>query len=272
MARLSINEMTTYRWSFEEDVEHYVAAGVPAMAVWRHKLSDFGEEKGIEMLADCGVTVSSLMWAGGFTGSDGRSHQDGVADAREAIRLAAAMRAECLIVYSGSRAGHTQNHAKRLLIAALTSLIPIAAEFGVPLAIEPMPAACASEWTFLTDWEETLAILDQFESAELKLVFDAYHYGHDARIIERLSELAPRVGTVHLADAKRPPAGEQNRCRLGDGTIPLEEIVSLLAKGGYQGCFDVKLMGEEIEASDYRELIAHSKRAFDRLTAAAGLA
>ncbi len=46
MARLSMNEMTTYRWSFEEDVAHYQSAGITAMGVWRQKLSDYGEEKG----------------------------------------------------------------------------------------------------------------------------------------------------------------------------------------------------------------------------------
>src|SRR5262245_62293382 len=48
MARLSMNEMTTFRWSFEEDVAQYAAAGFSALGVWRQKLSDFGEETGIE--------------------------------------------------------------------------------------------------------------------------------------------------------------------------------------------------------------------------------
>jgi sugar phosphate isomerase/epimerase len=266
MPRLSINELTTYRWSFEEDVEYYTAAGIQSMAVWRHKLSDFGEEKGIELLMDSGLAVSSLQWAGGFTGSDGQSHQDSIADACAAIQLAAAMQAACLVVYSGSRAGHTNSHARRLLTGALESLLPIACEFGVPLAIEPMPSRCSSEWTFLTNIDETLRLLDQFDSPQLKLVFDTYHFGHNEAICERLSELAPRMGVVHLADAKEPPGVEQNRCRLGDGTIPLDSVIASIVHAGYDGYFDVKLMGEEIEASDYAELIAHSKDAFENLT------
>jgi len=269
MPRLSINELTTYRWSFEEDVEHYAAAGIHSLAVWRHKLSDFGEEKGIELLVDRGLTVSSLQWAGGFTGSDGQSHQDAIADARAAIELAAAMQAECLIVYSGSRAGHTNNHARRLLTGALERLLPVSREFGVSLAIEPMPPRCASEWTFLTDIDETLRLLDQFDSPQLKLAFDTYHFGRSGAICERLSQLAPRIGIVQLADAKQPPAVEQNRCRLGDGIIPLESMISSLVHAGYDGYFDVKLMGEEIETSDYADLIKHSRDAFEHLASAA---
>ena len=90
MARLSMNEMTTYRWSFEEDVQNYVASGIGAIGVWRQKLSDFGEEKGIELLSESGLAVSSLLWAGGFTGSEGRTYKESLQDAREAMGLAAA--------------------------------------------------------------------------------------------------------------------------------------------------------------------------------------
>ena len=91
MAMLSMNETTTYRWSFEEDVRQYAAAGYQAIGVWRQKLADFGEEKGIELLRESGLAVSSLLWAGGFTCSDGSTHRESVEDARESIRLAAAM-------------------------------------------------------------------------------------------------------------------------------------------------------------------------------------
>ena len=86
MAGLSVNEMTTYRWSFEEDVTRYRDAGIEAIGVWRQKLADFGEERGLELLAHSGLKVSNLLWAGGFTGSDGHSYQEGLADAREAAR------------------------------------------------------------------------------------------------------------------------------------------------------------------------------------------
>lgn len=271
MVRFSINEMTTYRWSFEEDVQHCAAMGVESIAVWRQKLSDFGEEKGVELLGESGMRVSSLLWAGGFTGSDGRSHKEAVADARDAIHLAADLHAECLIVYSGTRSGHTRSHANRLLRNALTKLLPIACEFGIRLAVEPVPATCGDGWSFLSSIDDTETLLDEFDSPQLQLVFDTYHFGRDGRITERLPELASRIAIVQLADGKQSLSGEQNRCRLGDGTIPLASIVSQLLRGGYDGTFDVKLMGEEIETADYAELVAHSKRVFDELTTAANV-
>jgi sugar phosphate isomerase/epimerase len=265
MARLSMNEMTTFRWSFEEDVIQYAAAGFSAMGVWRQKLSDFGEEKGIELLSQRQFSVSNLLWAGGFTGSDGRSYRESIDDALEAIRLAAQMRAACLVIYSGARAGHTHSHARRLLRDAFHELVPVAEDFDVTLAIEPMHVSCAADWTFLTSLDDALALIDAAESPRVKLAFDTYHLGREPDILKRIPVLAPRIAVVHVGDSKQQPDGENNRCRLGEGTIPLAEIVAALESAGYAGFYDVELMGEEIEAADYRELLEHSRQAFQRI-------
>ncbi|MCH2131260.1 MAG: sugar phosphate isomerase/epimerase [Pirellulaceae bacterium] len=266
MERLSINEMTTYRWTFEEDVQQYVAARIPAIGVWRQKLSDFGEEKGVELIRDHGLRVSSLLWAGGFTGSEGRTHQESVEDAQDAIGLASQLGADCLVIYTGSRGGHTSNHARRLTVGALKELGDFADDVNVQLAVEPMHAGCCAEWTYLTGLDDTLALLEAVGSRAVKLVFDTYHLGHCQETLARVQEIAPQIGIVHLGDAKGPPSGEQNRCRLGEGMLPLKQILADLSAGGYQGWLDVELMGEEIESQDYEDLVRHSQAAVAELT------
>ena len=267
MPRLSINELTTYRWSFEEDVLSYAQAGVSSIGVWRQKLADFGEEKGAELLADSGLAVSNLLWAGGFTGSDGRTFQESLEDAEEAVRLARELQAGCLVVYSGTRNGHTHRHARRLVRTALGELVPMAELLQVKLAVAPMHVACADGWTFLTDIKETLDLVTEFDSPAVGLAFDTYHLGQDPRIVELLPELVSRIAIVHLGDAKAPPTREQNRCRLGEGTLPLGPIVQTLCDAGYEGFFDVLLMGEDIETHDYEVLLRHSQGAFHELIA-----
>jgi sugar phosphate isomerase/epimerase len=265
MAQLSMNETTTFRWSFEEDVAQYAAAEIPAIGVWRQKLSDCGVEKAAELLAEQGLRVSHLFWAGGFTGSDGRSFRASVEDATDALRSAKALGTETLVVYSGARAGHTYNHARRLIQEALRELAPLAAELGVTLAVEPMHAGCATEFTFLTTIDDVLDLIGQVGSPMVKMVFDTYHLGLDGDVLDRIAEIAPHVALVQLGDARRPPEGEQNRCRLGEGMIPLREIVAALKSAGYDGFYDVELLGEEIETRDYAELLAHAKGAFEEL-------
>ncbi|MEX2174191.1 MAG: sugar phosphate isomerase/epimerase family protein [Pirellulaceae bacterium] len=262
MARLAISELTTLRWSFEKDVEQFAAAGAGAIGVWRHKLNDFGEEQGAELLADAGLAVSSLQWAGGFTGSDGRSHAESLHDARQALQTAALLQAGCLIVHSGARGVHTLNHARRLFRQALEKLLPLAEEQGLVLAIEPTHGDCGADWTFLHCLDETLALVEKYQSGSLKIALDTYHWGHDGSLLERIPLLAPHLALVQLGDGRRPPRGEPDRCALGDGSFPLRGIVGALTAAGYEGWYEIELMGEEIEAGDYREIIARSVRTF----------
>lgn len=266
MAELSISELTTYRWSFEEDVAHLCEAGYRAIGVWRQKLAEFGEAKGIELLRKSGLTVSNLQWCGGFTGSDGRSHRDGLEDARDAIELAGAMKAGALIVYTGSRGGHTHNHAKRLLRDALKELLPHARKHDVRLALEPMHPEASAECTFLNDTADALALIEEFRDPHLKLAFDTYHMGLLPDWQAKLKLAAEHIAVVHLGDGTAPVEREQVRTRLGEGIVPLQEILATLQSVGYDGFYDVELVGMNTEPSRYPELLAHSRDAFTRLT------
>ena len=263
--KLSMSEVTTYRWSFEEDVQRYIEAGYEAIGAWRQKLTDFGEEEGVDLLAESGLRVTNLLWAGGFTGSDGRSHIDAIDDAAHAIRLAGAMNAGCLVVYPGGRNNHTFRHAERLFRSAIDTLLSLAEDAEVTLAIEPMHPACATEWTFLTDLESTIALVEDYNTPYLKLVFDAYHFGHDRAVLANIREIVPYTALVQLGDRRTAHGIEQDRCALGQGFIPLPEMMKCLFDAGYQGDFDIELAGQEIELSCYSQLLETSKQTFDQL-------
>jgi len=269
MPVLSMNEVTTYRWSFEEDIRHFAAAGYQGIGVWRQKLADYGEERGVDLLAESELRVTSLLWAGGFTGSDGRNQKEAIEDAEHAIRLAGAMNAGCLVVYPGGRNHHTFRHADRLLRTAIDQLLGLAEAAEVTLAIEPMHPACATEWTFLTDIEATISLIESFQSPHLKLVFDAYHFGDDQAVISNLREIVPHTALVQLGDRHKAHGIDQDRCLLGKGNVPLATIMHNLLEAGYEGDFDIELAGEDIESRDYHHLLEISKLAFDRMLAPA---
>ena len=270
MPRLSMNELTTYRWSLPDDVDAYLAAGYDAIGVWRQKIEDFGEEAAIDLLSQSGLAVSNLLWCGGFTGSDGRSYQESVDDALAAIRLAAALNAGCLVVYSGGRNGHTLRHARRLFSMALDELLPLAEAADVTLAIETMHPACAADWTYLTQLDEALQLVDETNSPSLKVVVDTYHSCEAIAKHPRLDSLIPHIAVVQLGDRHCPPDINHDRCRLGEGTLQIREAVQALMEAGYQGDFDIELLGEDIETRCYFRLLEESRETFDALCATAG--
>ena len=56
---------------------------------------------------------------------------------------------------------------------------------------------------------------------------------------------------------------------LGEGTLPLAGFVAALEQAGCRGWYDVELLGEEVEASSYDDLLERSKAAFSRIAGGA---
>ena len=265
-----MNEMTTVRWSLLDDVSFYSEAGIEAIGVWRPKLAEFGEERGVELLRDSALSVSTVAWAGGFTGMNGHSFREAVDDARDAISVAADVEAACLMIASGSRCGHTKKHARRLLVQGLRELADTAASYEIALAVAPMHRMFADEWTFLTTIDQTLDVLDEVDHPSIRMAFDVYQLWQEPRLIERIPDLVPRLATVQLSDWKDPPRSENDRCMLGEGQIPLDAIIAALVEHGYSGYFDIQIWSDDLWRSDYTELLRRCCAQFDSLCPAAG--
>jgi sugar phosphate isomerase/epimerase len=264
MNTLAVSQLSTLRWSFEEDAEAYAARGFSGIGVYRPKLEDFGLDRTIELLAETGLRVTSLSWAGGFTGSDGRAYADAVADALGAVRDAANLRAETLIVLAGGRNNHIRNHARRTLCAALQDIAAVAEDFGVRLSLEPIHPGCGDEWSFVNDLRSTLDIIEAVDSPQLGIVLDTYHVGMDGEVVRWLPDVIPHLHLVQLGDAKHSPLGEMNRCLLGDGCVPLHTILATLAEHRYEGPMEVELIGEDVEPLSYDEILDHARAFIDR--------
>lgn len=264
MNTLAISQLSTLRWSFEEDAQAYAARGFKGIGVYRPKLEDFGLDRTIELLAESSLAVTSLSWVGGFTGSDGRAFEDAVQDAIHAVRDAANLRAETLVVLAGGRNNHIRNHARRTLCDALKEIAAVAEDFGVRLSLEPIHPGCGDEWSFVNDLRSTLEIIEAVDNPQLGIVLDTYHVGMDEEAVGWLPEIIPHLHLVQLGDARHSPLGEMNRCLLGEGCVPLRTILATLREHQYDGPLEVELIGEDVETISYDELLDHTRDYIDR--------
>jgi sugar phosphate isomerase/epimerase len=264
MNTLAVNQLSTMRWTFEEDVVAYASRGFSGIGVWRPKLEDLGVAHAVELLAKHSLRVTSLSWAGGFTGSDGRGFDESLLDGVTAIQDAACLGAETLIVLAGGRNHHTRNHARRTLIDALGELVSVAEDFQVRLSIEPFHPGCGEEWSFVNDLRSTLDVLEALPSQHLGLVLDTYHLGLDDDFVRWLPDVVDRLSLVQLGDARHSPLGEMNRCLLGEGCVPVGSILTALVEAGFRGPMEVELLGEDVEFLSYGDLLDHAKAYIDR--------
>lgn len=253
MRQISVSQFTTYHWTFEEDLLRYQTLGYDSIGIWRRKIDDFGHRNAIDMLYDSSLTVSSLNWAGGFTGSDGRSYIDAIDDAVDAISLASKLNAETLIVHPGARNNHTNTHAFRLLESALAQLTPVAEDYGVKLSIELIPGFVESPWTFVHSFSQIDQLLNSFASEQLGLVLDLYHTGLNQPTLDRLEQFADRINLVQLSDRIDSAIVEENRLLPGQGSVDLAAWITKLDALDYTGPIELEVHGVGVEGIDYFE-------------------
>lgn len=251
MRQISVSQFTTCQWTFEEDLLRYQALGFDSIGIWRRKIDDIGQRDAIDMLYDSSLNVSSLSWAGGFTGSDGRSFVDAVDDAIDAISLASKLNAGTLIVHPGARNNHTNSHAFRLLEWALTEIAPVAQDFGVKLSIELIPGFVESPWTFIHSFAQVDQLLDTFEPCQLGLVLDLYHAGLNTPTLNRLERFADRINLVQLSDRMSTSETKESRLLPGQGTVDIAAWIAKLDTMNYNGPIELEVHGEGVDGTDY---------------------
>ncbi len=264
MVRFSISEFSTYRWSLEQEVKELSRRGIQNIGVWRAKYSDYDPDYAADLLYLNDLRVSSLSWAGGFTGSCGMSHEQAIEDGIQAIRTAAKMGAECLIVHPGNRNNHTRRHSRRLFSQAIERMLPAAADFGVTLALEVMSRQQAHSWTVFDSEEEALSFACDYLPQELGIVLDLFHVGNNSQIFEKIPEVLPRIALVQISDQCEHHSAAC-RCRPGTGVIPIQKWFNRLEDNGYRGLYEVEIFGPLFGSLRYRQLLDDSAECFRKL-------
>lgn len=260
MFHAAASQLTAPRWELSEELPRLTARGFDTLAVWRHKLSDLGPAESRRLLGRFGVRVSSVQWAGGFTGGDGRTFEESVADAAEAIEWAAALSSPVVVLHSGCRGGHTRSHARRLLVEAVELLAPRAIDAGVRLAIKPLHRVTASRCSFLTRLVDALELVDtlierRHSNACVGLAIDLWHFGDDPDLGSLLPLLVDRTAIIQVADRIGLPTADHERLPAGRGMLPLEEVVAAFVDHGYRGDFELDPVGEAVESSGYEAVL-----------------
>lgn len=253
--KLSLSQLTTLRWKLTDELLQLKQTGYDAIGLWRPKLVEHGESRAAEMLQKAKLSVSSLSFAGGFTGSCGFSYLEAIDDGRQAIEQARIVGARNLIVAGGSQNGHTVRHSHRMVVDALRILTPVAALHQIKLSLLPMHALFSRKWTFLNSLDQALEMIDEINHPQVCLAFDAFQLVDEPRLIERIPEIAKLTGIVQLSDRGRSSASNQDRLMPGEGRIPLESLVQAFQLAGYDGYFDIQVWSSKVWRSNYSHLI-----------------
>ncbi|MFB8037689.1 sugar phosphate isomerase/epimerase family protein [Streptomyces sp. NPDC056004] len=260
--RLSINQETIKQWSLPELAEGCVKAGIDKVGLWRAPVQSYGIERTARLLADSGLSVTSLCRGGFFTALDPAERARALDDNRAALDEAAALSTDTLVLVSGGLPeGSKDLHGARERVAdALGELAPYAAERGVRLAIEPLHPMFASDRCVVSTLSQALDIAERFPAEQVGVVVDTYHIWWDDQAAAQIARAGAggRIHSFQLADWITPlPAGVLvGRGQLGDGAVDFRAFRSLVEATGFDGPVEVEIFNEALWARDGAEVLA----------------
>src|ERR1044071_6315787 len=143
--RLSLNQITTNRWSLAEALDGCLRAEVPSIGIWRHKIADVGLAESRRLVRNAGLHVSSVCRGGMFPAATADERAQRIDDNRRAIDEAAELGADTLVLGCGPRPVPNAAAARCMVGDGLAARPPSARERGVSMAREPLHPMYAAE-------------------------------------------------------------------------------------------------------------------------------
>jgi sugar phosphate isomerase/epimerase len=176
----------------------------------------------------------------------------------QAIRLTADVGGRSIYISTGGHGALTWEQSADLFSAAIAPCVAEAKAAGVQLMIENTPQLNAHIHIAhsLRD-AVTLA-----EMAGIDVCMDLYGCWSEAGLHETIKRAMPRCGLIQVSDFVYGDRSVPARAVPGDGAIPLARILDWALSAGYNGGFDLELLGPRIDQEGHLEA---TRRAGEKL-------
>lgn len=271
LARFSLNQRTVAGWSLREAIDGCVAAGVPAIGVWREQLAEAGPERAAGWLAEAGLRVSSLCRGGFFTAADLAQARQAEQDNQRAVKEAAAIGARTLVLVAGGLPGGDRDlpAARTRAVQALARLVPYAREARVALGIEPMHPIYAADRGVVSTLGQALDLAEPYAADEVGVVVDTFHLWWEPELDRQLTRAGDRILSYQVGDwiTPLPPDSLLARGMMGDGHVDFAAFTAAVAQAGYRGDVEVEIFNADLWGAPGSEVLATSIRRYVELVA-----
>ncbi|NBE52104.1 sugar phosphate isomerase/epimerase family protein [Streptomyces boluensis] len=250
LERLSLNQITTKRWSIAEAVQGCVDAGVPAIGLWRDKVAETGVAEAAKLVRDAGLAVSSLCRGGFLTVEGPVAHRAALVENFRALEEAAELGADTLVmVVGGLPEGSRDLAGARARVADLIAeLAPHAGDAGVRMAIEPLHPMFCADRAVVSTLGQALDLAEQHPVEQVGVVVDSYHVWWDPDLPRQIERAGPRIASYQVCDWTLPLPADAllGRGHVGDGHIDFRTLTDQVAAAGYTGWIEVEIFNEQI--------------------------
>jgi sugar phosphate isomerase/epimerase len=157
---------------------------------------------------------------------EARNHQ--VTELNAWIDLARDLQVPVIRIFGGEDDTATAAEQDDRVIGALKHVASAAEQAKVTVALETHDAFSSAR--------RVAKVLDGVGSTRVAALWDSHHpYRVGEPVEEVIAALGPRIAHVHVKDARRRDDGSWQLLPIGEGEVPVREMLAALARAGYQG-------------------------------------
>ncbi len=239
--RISVNSICSLYQPLPADVRLWADLGVGHVGLTSTKLEAEGWEPALAMVRQAGLRVSNVA-------------SENVAVAADCLHFAASVGAPTVYLCTGPAAAPSWDGAVESFCGSMSPLVALAGRLGVRLAVEStLPLRAHRSFVF--------SLRDAFDvahAAGIGVVADINSCWYERRVDELIRENVESLALIQISDYVLGTFDSPNRAVPGDGDIPLARLLSTLLDAGYEGPFDLEVLGPRIEEEGYSSAIRRS--------------
>jgi hydroxypyruvate isomerase len=237
-------EMLFTEVPFEDRFRLTRESGFEYVEFWSWKDKDIQKIKALCQMYD--LKVASFSGDQAFSMVDEHQKHDYIAFVQESIEIAKFLKCDHLVIHSnalgenGVVIHHYDNlshrQKKTVMFDVLKTLVPIAEEAEVTLALEPLNTIVDHEGNFLTSTRAAAELVELVNSPFIKILYDIYHMQiMEGNIINTLKTYIDAIGYIHIADVP-------GRHEPGTGEINYPNVIKTLEELNYEGIIGFELV------------------------------
>ncbi len=250
--RISVTTISSWSWTVEQDIAFFRQEGIGAMGVPTTKFGT-NREADLAALAASGLTFTAL--SGGTGGGMVASEDAALAELSATIDAAHQLGAPSVYFLTGpTPLRMATDEAIAALIECMPKVNAYAHARGVRLAIEHNSVSSRA-----IGFVHTLAgVAEIARAADIDICLELQNCWYESGLPRLFRDNADRFCIVQVSDFLIDEPLRNNRRVPGDGSMPLEWLIGEVLAAGYNGYFEIEVLGPAIEQEGYESAIRRS--------------
>ena len=242
--RISVNPMAMLAMPFDEEVAALAALGIDRAGISVRKLDELGWTSGLDTYRTAGLEIPYLVH-GIFApvGDEAGWHAE-LDMLLRAVDTAAEVGATCIYFCSGPVGSLRWEEGVAALGERLAPVIQRSTGCGVDLAIENTLSS-RTDCSFVFTLRDAVTLAQELD---ITVCADLYGCWLDPDLRQTLRDHVDLIRLVQVSDRDLGSLVQPSRRVPGDGDLPLARLVADVLDSGYEGLFDLELLGPHIEA------------------------